>query len=354
MDIACCKVLEETKMRAKSRWISRFAASAFVLFLLANASLAQAQYATEIYQDFRGKRDLLPEFRLVGPDVGNVVKAEEEGLRITLPKTRKDNSQNVEVAANFVITGDFEITGTYELLDAEMPTDGWGVGVCVSLADTHDINKFLKVGRYMRPKRGSVFYAEYWTKGAKDFKAPWVKTETRSGQLRLVREGQKVRCLASEKSGADFITVFAKDDFGADDLVHLRFVVSDGNKSSYTIDARLVDLRVRYGDAKNRAQAAVPIVLPERPRSRLNLLVVLAAMLAPLLGFVLFYFWRKRRTEPSTKDAPVEEAAPDRVTFACSACGKKLNAKAESAGKTIKCPRCAQAVRVPTKDEAQA
>ena len=163
---------------------------------------------------FRGKRELLPDFRLTGPDVDDVVNAENEGLRIRLPKTRQDNSQNIEVAANFVITGDFEITGTFELLHADMPTDGWGVGVCLSLSDTHTIDKFLKVGRYMRPKTGSVFYAESWTKGAKDLKNPSVKTEARKGQLRLVREGQMVRCQFSENIGKEFITLFTREDSG--------------------------------------------------------------------------------------------------------------------------------------------
>src|SRR4029079_3255967 len=155
----------------------------------------------------------------------DVVKAEDQGLRIRLPKTRAENSQNIEVAANFVITGDFEITGTFELIAADMPTDGWGVGVCISLSDAHTINKFLKVGRYMRPKTGSVFYAESWMKGAKDLKNPSVKTDARSGQLRIVREGQIVRCQVAENIGKEFITLFTRENFGDEDLVHLRFAV---------------------------------------------------------------------------------------------------------------------------------
>ncbi|MCI0684962.1 MAG: hypothetical protein L0Y71_22935 [Gemmataceae bacterium] len=41
------------------------------------------------------------------------------------------------------------------------------------------------------------------------------------------------------------------------------------------------------------------------------------------------------------------EAAPTLVTFACPACGRNLKARAELAGKKVKCPQCSQANVVP-------
>jgi DNA-directed RNA polymerase subunit RPC12/RpoP len=35
------------------------------------------------------------------------------------------------------------------------------------------------------------------------------------------------------------------------------------------------------------------------------------------------------------------------VSFACAACGKKLKAKVELAGKKVRCSQCNQAVQVP-------
>jgi hypothetical protein len=71
---------------------------------------------------------------------------------------------------------------------------------------------------------------------------------------------------------------------------------------------------------RHQQQAALPIPPPDRPRAGLNLVVAIVGvvMLAPLVGFVLFFILRKRRTMPKTNENGIKETAPDRVTFACS------------------------------------
>ena len=177
-------------MIESTRWKARSLALLAALLLLPGALSAQQPTAKEVYQDFRGKPPMLPEFRLAGPDLKTVTKSEEAGFRITLPKTRKAIFP-VEIAPTFVVTGDFEITGAYELLAADMPTDGYGVGVSLNISTGNDLHKFLKICRVLRPEGKSVFMAEYWTKGADDWAGPQVATEVRSGQLRLVREAPR-------------------------------------------------------------------------------------------------------------------------------------------------------------------
>jgi hypothetical protein len=226
------------------------------LSLVPTAATAQPQYATEIYQDFRAGAPLRPEFRIQGPDHESLTRAEEAGLRIKLPLARETH-QAIQVAANFVISGDFEITAGFELLSADMPVAGWGVGVSLDAATTDDLKTFLKIARLMRPESGSVFMAEYWTKGANDWQGPKVATHTQRGQLRLVRDGGMARCQIAEAPGAEFKTIFEKVDFSTDDMRQLRYEATDGNKPGSSLDARFVDLRIRFGKP-GAAMAAPP------------------------------------------------------------------------------------------------
>lgn len=334
------------------------------LLLLPFSLRAQQPSAKEVYQDFRGKPPLPPEFRLEGPDVKAVTKSEEAGFRITLPNTRKPNIP-VQVAPTFAITGDFEVTATYELLAADMPKDGYGVGVSLNIATTNDLQKFLKISRVLRADAKSVFMAEYWTKGANDWRGPQVPTEVRSGQLRLVRVGSLVRCQASEAPGKEFMTIFEKDDFGTEDMVHMRLQVTDGNKPGYAVDARLLDLRIRY-DIAGPARVAnivtpvppVPITPPKEASKAttsgmLALVLLAGATITVLTALGIFVYARRRRADHEDAEYETSGTGPP-LTFACTACGKSLKIKAASAGKKVKCPRCGKAILVPRADEAEA
>ena len=321
--------------------IRRMSPLFLVVLLLPTSAAAQQTFPKEVYQDFRGMNPLLAEFRLDGPDHDAVTKSEAAGLRITLPKTRKVN-QPVQVRANFDITGDFEITGAYEILDADAPTDGYGVGVSLNIATTNDLKTFLKMSRVMRPDKGSVYMAEYWTKGANDWRGPQELTDVRRGQLRLVREGARARCQVADEPGKPFHTIFEKDDFSTDDIVHLRFQVTDGNKPGYAVDARLIDLRIRHGRTAAKADAPIQpknVVAPTDRKAEfgggwlvLTLGLCLAMTLAVLgaVGLLLFV----RRNRETRVAAPPAEV----VAFACQSCGKSLKTKAASAGKKNQMP----------------
>jgi DNA-directed RNA polymerase subunit RPC12/RpoP len=202
----------------------------------------------------------------------------------------------------------------------------------------------------MRPKTGSVHMAEYWTKGNNDWKGPQVPTDVRSGQLRLVREGARARCQISEGLGKEFKTILEKADFSTEDIQHMVFQVTDGNKPGYDVDARLVELRVRHG--RSDAKAGVPVpgknVVPqaEQPADTSFWLVITFALCSALtlivLGaFVVFLLVRRRR-KVDAGSPPVEI-----VAFKCESCGKNLKTKAMSAGKSLKCPKCGTTVVVP-------
>jgi hypothetical protein len=219
----------------------------------------------EIYQDFRGGNPLGDDFRLGGAaDANAVAKFEPGGLRITLPAARPQHFP-VEVCAKFSLFGDFDITGTYELLAAAQPTKGYGVGVALIVADSDKRDKFIKISRLMRPDEGSVYYSEFWTRfPPKDWQARPKKTNVRAGQLRLVRDGARLRCLVADEVGKDFTLIYERPNFGAEELAQLRFEVADGNSPNNPVDALLVDLRVRT-EAFPPDQGAGPPRLPPQP-----------------------------------------------------------------------------------------
>jgi DNA-directed RNA polymerase subunit RPC12/RpoP len=345
--------------------VSAAALLAFALFFQDTPQTADTSsappFATEVYQDFRGKPPMLPQLRLLGPDLETVAKSEEAGFRITLPKTRKAY-RPVEIAATFAIKRDFEITGTYELLAADMPLAGFGVGVCLNISSTNDLRKFLKISRVLRPDLRSVFMAEYWTKGADDWAGPQVDTEVKGGQLRLVREGSRARCLVSEGPGKEFKTIFEKDDFGTEDMAYLHFQVTDGGKPGSAIDARLLDLRIRH-DYVGLTRVAEPVAPAleelEAKSSGTRALILAASLMVTLIAVALVSYIHvcRRRDAQSTPRPDVMNAPPaaaHAVIFPCTACGKKLKIKATSAGKKVKCPHCGQTAFAPNTNQAKA
>ena len=198
----------------------------------------------EFYQDFRGSRSLNSSLKLIGPDVDAVTKQEDLGLRITLPKDRAVNG-GVAVMTLFSLVGDFEVTGSYELLHADQPAKGYGVGVSLNLETNEARDKFTKIARAMRVKDGSVYVTEYWRNNAPRTTRHF-RSRLRRGpdRLRLVRVGSKVRFLVADGAGNDFREI-KQQEFGTDDIADVRFVVADSGSPGNAVDARLVDLKIR-------------------------------------------------------------------------------------------------------------
>ena len=228
---------------------------------------------------------MLEELHFAGPDIEHATKAEDEGLRITLPAERQ-NHWPVEVVLNFPATGDFEMTGTYELLSGERPATGYGVGVSLMLADNEKRKKWAKVSRLMRAKEGSVHLTEFWNPYHIESK----KTEAKSGQLRLVRVGSSLRYLESDGPRQAFREIWYQKNFGTEDMHYVGFGVSDSGEPGNPVDARLVDWRIRLGSidgdkafdaavlpasAPVNSPAPVEVKTPEKSGTKTWLIVVI-------------------------------------------------------------------------------
>jgi RNA polymerase sigma factor (sigma-70 family) len=219
----------------------------FTMSLGAVAALQQARPRTEplpeqFYHDFRGAREPLPPLRVEGKAPEAVTRLEQAGLSLKLPAGWPH--PGVWVRPHVLIGGDFELTASYELLDAEVPRGGPGVGV-VLVAVSPGSKKMAKIARLLRPRDGDCYLADITDQAEhpRKISTRTVPTQARAGQLRLVRQGSTVRYLVAETPGQEFREVH-RDEFGDHDVEDVAFTVSS-HGSLTAVTARLLDVRIR-------------------------------------------------------------------------------------------------------------
>ena len=338
----------------------------FVLFFGKEPMSPKQQPPAEIYQDFRNGTPLLPSLTLTGPDFDVAIQSEKEGMWIKIP-TQRDNYLPVGLATTFSLAGDFEMTLAYDSLAANRPANGYGVGVCLLVATDPARAKFAKIARLVRPKEGSTYVAEFWNNDptAKDYKAYTEPSDTQSGKLRLVREGAIIHCLVADGASTVFREIFQRK-LTDEDLAYVHVEVVDSGSPGNTVAVRLLDWKIRSGRLIAEDGVSDPTKPPEQqalgqqPQTSsygwwlaAQLLGTIFAILLVSAGGVWLYVRHSRRTGALPASVAVEESAvPVEVAalpidFSCAACGKKLKARSELAGKKVKCTQCGQPVAVP-------
>jgi serine/threonine protein kinase len=295
--------------------------------------------AQDLYQDFRAGQLPLAPWKLFGQNNAGA-RPEESGLRLTLPANRKQPEKIVGILSTVRLTGDFEITGTYQLLSADPPENGPGAGVSVNIASNWKSRQWGRVARVVRDDGSNVYLAGMDSSAGP---ARAVPTTARSGQLRLVRQGSTLHYLAAEEPGGDFRTL-SWEEFNTDDIEVVRFMLNT-NGSPTAVDARLVDLRIRRGNLHPQAVAALP---EEGPPAGGKGWLMAAGLIGVGILFLLavplslWLYVRRGRSGPLAANVAVSP-----VSFAWSGCGKNLKARAELAGKKVRCSGCGVAVVVP-------
>jgi serine protease Do len=169
---------------------------------------------------------------------------DEKGLLIRFP-TGEGNRQDTGLSTVFSIRGDFEATVSFEVLKADQPNAGDGVGAIMDgWIDPHG-NNTVSLARRLLPNGKMVFVVDRaqrvqgkWTHHLKSLPA----TAT-AGKLRMEREGALLRCRVSEGKNAEFVTV-AEIDIGRADMNGIK-VGGSTDRSESGLDLRLVDLTVR-------------------------------------------------------------------------------------------------------------
>jgi hypothetical protein len=170
------------------------------------------------------------------------------------------------------------------------------------------------------------------------------------GRLRMKRAGATLLYLwAPGAAGGDFQEVH-HCEFGTEDIKHVDFYGVTGRQPC-NLDARL--LEVRIGRAGGQAQ---PVAATEMPRGTWKVGLA-AALLVPVAGLGVWFLVRRSRVARKPTGTPAEgnpapaEAAERILSFPCPGCSRPLKARAQLAGKKVKCPHCQEGVLVPARGD---
>ena len=253
--------------------------------------------ADEFHHDFRGRP--VPAELTLFPIESPFSKEEAEGLRITLPRDRKYLAP-VGVRTNLPVQGNFEITATVQILEAETPTQGFGVGVTVYVQKAPPRDEGATLCRFVRAQGKQIlFWDRSIVRPDEETKfdggsSPCTATEFR---LRLKRTGTTLRYQwAPGTTGDDAFQEIHKLDFGADDLKLVELRCTTGGQPC-KLDARILDLRIRSKEAADADSAPEPVAAPPSKYRRLWWLVGGSAGIVGL-WLVLLLSRRYKRSVP--------------------------------------------------------
>jgi RNA polymerase sigma factor (sigma-70 family) len=318
----------------------------------------------EYRQSFKGRVAGWPGWRVYGKGAEERVHFEPEGLRISLPLGEELDYSGTGVSAPLVAGGDFEITVNFEILHEPMPQDA-GPETRVALVVFLDPQKPSGrnqglVSRRVSPQ-GPQFKAWQAWKGEKT-NSRSVATQALTGRLRLRRTGALLSSYAAEGFDGEF-TLLGQLPFGKEDVQEVRLMASPGGPKA-TFEARVTDLEIHADSLRNLPEADAPAAAPganppggEGAGGQRSLDWLVAAALVVIVvvlsvGGVLLVVRRRRADEARPREPSAQKSAPADtaqrpITVPCPGCGRKVKAKAELAGKRVKCPHCAAAVEVP-------
>jgi len=250
----------------------------------------------DFYRDFRGQPFDWAEFKVTGPGAANLIKSEAEGLRITVPA---DVKSPVGLVVGFPVKGDFELTAGYEIIQADQPAAGYGVGFEIWLRTDTATKEATAFSRIVRPSGDDVYVCSRLTTnpqgrrvGIPGLKLPDFQAAGKSGQLRIKRTGSEVVLLAADEGNKEFREYY-RFELGAEDIETLRLAANPGNAAN-VVDLRVRDFRLRSGDlpaaAKNQ-EVPKDGKGPTRDRTSLWLLAALLGAMLVIAGLLMW--WRK-------------------------------------------------------------
>lgn len=325
------------------------AALGFPLPLLSqDAPVPQRLRQNSLQLDFRGSRGPQKPWKLFGPDAQRLSKPEENGWRITLPADRQ-NLEPVGLVMTDPVQGNFEITAGYEILQADRPTSGGGVGFEMYLMLATPSQDAIAFYRINRKEEGEGFLCVRMktVEGERTHQGEIRPATSKTGQLRVVRQGNEVGFWVAD--GEPTFRELFRYDLGAADLKMVRLGAYTA-RTPYPVDLRITDLKVAADQPAIDQPPRPAASSPGTPQSERRNWLVAAGIIALLIILTFLGLWflarRLLRSETAAAQEPEAEARPV-VRFACSGCGSSVKAWAELAGKRIKCPQCGHVVAVP-------
>lgn len=278
--------------------------------LLAILVALAAEPVTVLQHDFRDGQ--LPEaiFSFSGQGAKQHVHPQKDGLRIAW--TAQDKKGMVGITCKQAVQGDFEITVGYEILHADTPMGGFGIGLSmVATANTPSSN-VISIAHRVPPQGGHVYGTDRWyyeEKQDKQHQPEWFPTSATRGKLRLTRLGDEARYHVQGEQEPEF-RLLRREPFVDAPLKSLRISADKGNGQG-ALDVRITDLTIRAGQPDGAAAiaaapvAAAPGAAPGKgPPWALLAVFAITGLLFLLSVIVLGVMLRKR------KPAEVQETRP--------------------------------------------
>jgi serine/threonine protein kinase len=356
----------------RGQWIHLFVAASVLLAALGTALITwlaggtdepkpPSEYRDVFYQSLKGPLDRSLKLEFFGPDAEECVRFEPDGYRLRLPAGYEGMRPGNGITIPVVVRGDFEVTVNFEILKepepalAETTQTRFTLDAVLNRAGALPGSNVATFSRRAGRGGGTRFLTWYrwWDESIGDHKDRTNSFPTRatSGRLRMVRTGPDLAFYALEDSDEEF-RFLQKYTFGTEDLKWVRLVGATGGAQAM-LEVRATDLRIRAESLPELGTAVATPAPAGKPRFALWQLFGLLLTLS-LVGLAAWLYARRGRRGSSpdqSASVPDEPAGAEptaaSVSFACSGCGKKLKARAERAGKKVKCPQCGQAVSVP-------
>jgi serine/threonine protein kinase len=178
-----------------------------------------------------------------GP-LASLAKPDHRGLRIAIPP--KTDCRGVGAFTLFGVHGDFEVTASFEVLGADRPREGDGVGPELYLRAVDGWDHYASMARMLRADHAEPQLRVAWgEKGDGRPQSPGARdrTDLKAGRLRIARAGSTVHYLVAPKDSDAFREV-ARNEFGTGDLNTVRLMALV-NGSGAALDVLWTDLTIR-------------------------------------------------------------------------------------------------------------
>lgn len=205
--------------------------------------------AAETYEfDFRGGQFGDPALVPIGYDSPysmQFIRPKRKGLHITIPGSQGRTRPKMGLFAALKLEGDFEITADFELVKAETPEIGTGVGANLYIMAEGSLNG-ATLRRCAALDGRDAFFVHWSLRQADGSRAPdgmFAPAEKREGKLRLSRSGTKLSYLVAEGEGAEFREL-KSIEFGPDPIGLLQLqAVTDGAAKNVEMYWRSISVR---------------------------------------------------------------------------------------------------------------